>query len=76
MNSISINIKKGLKTIEPAVMLFSGTYLLIHGIQNKNFSLGAAGGLLLFRGGMDLGKVIEESEMQKELETVNQEIKK
>lgn len=45
-------------------MLFSGTYLLVHGMQSKNYPLGVAGGLLLFRGGVNLGKVIEESDLK------------
>ncbi|MFD2036013.1 hypothetical protein ACFSKL_14505 [Belliella marina] len=60
---IFINIRKGLKSIEPAVSIFSGAYLLVHGLQSKNYPLGIAGGMLLFRGGVDLGKVIEESEI-------------
>jgi hypothetical protein len=76
INSLAINLKKGLKSIEPVVMLFSGTYLLVHGIQSKNFPLGAAGGMLLFRGGIDLGKAIEESELKKELVNVIPETKK
>jgi hypothetical protein len=67
-NSLFINIKKGFKSIEPVVMLFSGTYLLIHGLKNKNYPLGAAGGMLLFRGGVDLGKIIEESDTQESIE--------
>jgi hypothetical protein len=67
LHSLSINLKKGLKSIEPVVMIFSGTYLLIHGVQRKNFPLGAAGGMLLIRGGVDLGKAIEESELKKDL---------
>jgi hypothetical protein len=69
--SIFIDIKKGLKTIEPAVMLFSGTYLLIQAIQKKNIPMGVAGGLLVFRGGMDLGKVVEESEIKEAIENRN-----
>lgn len=76
MNSLAINLKKGIKSIEPVVMLFSGTYLLIHGVQNKNFTLSTAGSLLLIRGGIDLGKAIEESELKKELINVNTETKK
>lgn len=64
LNSIFTIAKKSVKTIEPAVMLFSGTYLLAHGIQKKNFPLGLAGGMLVFRGGLDLGKVIEESDLK------------
>jgi len=75
LNSIFIIAKKSLKTIEPAIMLFSGTYLLAQGIQSKNFPLGLAGGLLVFRGGLDLGKVIEESEL-KELELKELELEK
>lgn len=67
LNSILRIAKKSLKTVEPAVMLFSGTYLLTQGIQNKNLPMGLAGGMLVFRGGLDLGKVIEESDL-KELE--------
>lgn len=67
LNSIFRIAKKSLKTVEPAVMLFSGTYLLTQGIQNKNLPMGLAGGMLVFRGGLDLGKVIEESDL-KELE--------
>ncbi len=59
--SIFNNIRKGIKSIEPAIMFFSGSYLLIHGLQSKNYPLGVAGGVLLFRGGIDLGKVLEES---------------
>jgi hypothetical protein len=70
VKSIFINIKKGFKSIEPVVMLFSGTYLLIHGLQNKNYPLGVAGGMLLFRGGVDLGKVIEESDFQEAIASV------
>lgn len=62
--SLFTNLKKGLKSIEPVVMLFSGTYLLIHGLQNRNYPLGVAGGMLLFRGGVDIGKIIEESDSQ------------
>ena len=62
--SIYHNVKKGFKSIEPVVMLFSGTYLLVHGMQSKNYPLGIAGGLLLFRGGVNLGKVIEESDLK------------
>lgn len=62
--SIFINIKKGLKSIEPVVMIFSGTYLLVHGMQNKNYPLGVAGGFLLVRGGVNLGKAMEESDLE------------
>ncbi|PSL02274.1 hypothetical protein [Cecembia rubra] len=62
--SIFHNVKKGFKSIEPVVMLFSGAYLLVHGMQGKNYPLGIAGGLLLFRGGVNLGKVIEESDLE------------
>ena len=41
--------------------------MLTQGIQNKNLPMGLAGGMLVFRGGLDLGKVIEESDL-KELE--------
>jgi hypothetical protein len=68
--SLFINIKKGFKSIEPVVMLFSGTYLLIHGLQNRNYPLGVAGGMLLFRGGVDLGKIIEESDAQESIASV------
>jgi hypothetical protein len=67
--SIYHNAKKGFKSIEPIVMLFSGTYLLVHGMQSRNYPLGAAGGLLLFRGGVDLGKVIEESDIKETVMT-------
>lgn len=67
--SLFNDIKKGFKSIEPVVMLFSGTYLLIHGLKNKNYPLGAAGGMLLFRGGVDLGKIIEESDTQESITT-------
>lgn len=60
--SLFTNLKKGFKSIEPVVMLFSGTYLLIHGLQNRNYPLGVAGGMLLFRGGVNIGKIIEESD--------------
>ncbi|MCL6259542.1 hypothetical protein M3O96_10605 [Aquiflexum sp. TKW24L] len=77
LNSIGIIVKKSLKTIEPALMLFSGTYLLTQSIQQKNFPLGVAGGFLLFRGGMELGKAIEESELKTELNIIApEEIKK
>lgn len=68
LNSLFRTAKKSLKTVEPAVMLFSGTYLLALGIQSKNFPLGLAGGMLVFRGGLDLGKVIEESELKELVE--------
>lgn len=60
INQIFGIVKKSLKAAEPAIMVFSGTYLLTQGIQKKNFPLGLAGGLLVFRGGVDLGKIIEE----------------
>ncbi|RPA68507.1 hypothetical protein EF405_07915 [Cyclobacteriaceae bacterium YHN15] len=60
--------KKVLKSIEPAVMLLSGTYLLIQAIQKKNIPMGAAGGVLVFRGGLDLGKVVEESGIKEAIE--------
>ncbi len=69
-NSLFNDIKKGFKSIEPVVMLFSGTYLLIHGLKNKNYPLGVAGGMLLFRGGVDLGKIIEESDTQESIESI------
>ncbi|MFD2200394.1 hypothetical protein [Shivajiella indica] len=61
-------IKKGFKSIEPAILLFSGTYLLIQAIQKKNIPIGVAGGVLVFRGGMDLGKVVEESGIKEAIE--------
>jgi hypothetical protein len=60
--------KKVLKSIEPAVMLLSGTYLLVQAIQKKNIPMGVAGGVLVFRGGLDLGKVVEESDIQEAIE--------
>lgn len=72
-HSLLNQIKKGLKSIEPAVILFSGTYLLIHGIQKKNIPMGVVGGILVFRGGLDLGKVIEESDIKEAIESRNDE---
>jgi hypothetical protein len=70
--SILIQIKKGLKSIEPAVMILSGTYFLIQAIQKKNVPMGVAGGVLVFRGGLDLGKVVEESEIKEAIENRNE----
>jgi hypothetical protein len=72
-HSLLNQIKKGLKSIEPAVILLSGTYLLVHGIQKKNIAMGLAGGLLVFRGGLDIGKVIEESDIKEAIESRNDE---
>lgn len=72
-HSLLNQIKKGLKSIEPAVILFSGTYLLINGIQKKNIPMGVVGGILVFRGGLDLGKVIEESDIKEAIESRNDE---
>jgi hypothetical protein len=55
------------------VILFSGTYLLINGIQKKNIPMGVVGGILVFRGGLDLGKVIEESDIKEAIESRNDE---
>lgn len=71
-HSISNQIKKGLKSIEPAVMLLSGTYLLVQAIQKKNIPMGVAGGVLVFRGGLDLGKVVEESDIKEAIENRNE----
>lgn len=71
-HSIRNQIKKGLKSIEPAVMLLSGTYLLVQAIQKKNIPMGVAGGVLVFRGGLDLGKVVEESDIKEAIENRNE----
>ena len=71
-HSIRNQIKKGLKSIEPAVMLLSGTYLLVQAIQKKSLPMGVAGGVLVFRGGLDLGKVVEEIEIKEAIENRNE----
>ncbi len=62
IGKIYFSIRQGIKSVEPVIFLCAGTYLLIEGIQKRNFLLGVAGGSLMFRGGVDLGKVIEETE--------------
>ncbi len=62
IGKIYLSIRQGIKTIEPIILLSAGTYLLIEGVQKRNFFFGVAGGTLMFRGGVDLGKVIEETD--------------
>ncbi|WP_194778415.1 SRPBCC family protein [Pararhodonellum marinum] len=53
------SLKKGLKSIGPAVSLFSGAYLMYLGTQKKNIPLSFAGGYLIFNGGLKFGGLLD-----------------